>query len=121
MSRDKYEKIEKISEGSYGIVYKCRNRGSVLFLDFNSPKSFFRDAGDRRCQKIHRVGRRAQYQEDRDERNTHAQGKIKLVSCLQETSLFTALKLELLEKSKNVMSFIILKLKHPTVNSSAII
>nr|AAS21447.1 cyclin-dependent kinase-like 1 [Oikopleura dioica] len=26
MSRDKYEKIEKISEGSYGIVYKCRNR-----------------------------------------------------------------------------------------------
>jgi cyclin-dependent kinase-like len=41
MSRDKYEKIEKISEGSYGIVYKCRNRGAVLFLDFNFRRSYF--------------------------------------------------------------------------------
>ena len=32
MSRDKYEKIEKISEGSYGIVYKCRNRGTLSSL-----------------------------------------------------------------------------------------
>ena len=38
--------------------------------------------------------------------------KVKLrVSCLQETSLFTALKLELLEKSENVMSFIIYEAK----------
>lgn len=41
MSKDKYEKIKRIGEGSYGVVYKCINRethGIVAVKKFNETE-----------------------------------------------------------------------------------
>ena len=38
---DKYEKVGKIGEGSYGVVYKCRNRETnevVAIKKFTEPE-----------------------------------------------------------------------------------
>ena len=46
---DKYEKISKIGEGSYGIVYKCRNRdnGQIVAI-----KKFVESEDDPLIKKI---------------------------------------------------------------------
>lgn len=46
---DKYEKISKIGEGSYGIVYKCRNRdnGAIIAI-----KKFVESEDDPLIKKI---------------------------------------------------------------------
>ena len=46
---DKYEKISKIGEGSYGIVYKCRNRDSGQIV---AIKKFVESEDDPLIKKI---------------------------------------------------------------------
>jgi len=46
---DKYEKISKIGEGSYGIVYKCRNRDSGQIV---AIKKFVESEADPLIKKI---------------------------------------------------------------------
>ena len=46
---DKYEKISKIGEGSYGIVYKCRNRDTSQIV---AIKKFVESEDDPLIKKI---------------------------------------------------------------------
>ncbi|PIO55214.1 hypothetical protein TELCIR_23400, partial [Teladorsagia circumcincta] len=46
---EKYEKLGKIGEGSYGVVYKCRNRDNGMIV---AIKKFFETEDDPQIKKI---------------------------------------------------------------------
>ena len=42
---DKYEMLETVGEGAYGIVWKARNRGKVPYFTIHLVKSLFMAVG----------------------------------------------------------------------------
>lgn len=46
---DKYERLGKIGEGSYGVVFKCRNKENGQVRSFNSSSSSYQFIHLDRC------------------------------------------------------------------------
>jgi serine/threonine protein kinase len=48
---DKYEKLQKIGEGTYGVVYKAKNRETGLFIALKKIRLENEDEGPFDCDK----------------------------------------------------------------------